>query len=188
MLRRTMPRGGRRGAAALRWWQRCLPDRRQRLRAAGTSARGQANDAHTRAAGREDTEGMSQAGQEEASSVRKASSGEVRQGKTKATEDPREREVMRFLKGLTTGPLVLGAAVVALCSPAPAAASPPVWSVQSFAVPSTFHTDDAVSANQRINVNATEGTFTLSFDGQTTGPITYNANAGPERIESAIDE
>src|SRR5665213_1600448 len=85
-----------------------------------------------------------------------------------------------------SGLLAAGVAAVALFSATPVlAASPPEWSIQSVAAPTAMQSTDAVSAVQKVTVNATGGTFTLTFEGQTTSAIAYNAIASS--VESELD-
>ena len=94
---------------------------------------------------------------------------------------------MRSFSVCRSGLLAAGVAAAALFSAtsALAAASPPEWSIQSVAAPTAMHTTDAVSAVQRVTVNATGGTFTLIFEKQTTSAIAYNATASS--VESELD-
>jgi hypothetical protein len=97
---------------------------------------------------------------------------------------------MRSFSVCRSGLLAAGVAAATLFSAASAlaAASPPEWSIQSVAAPTTMHTTDAVSAVQRVTVNATGGTFTLTFEGQTTGAIAFDAPAtGAHSVESELD-
>src|SRR5665213_3190506 len=56
------------------------------------------------------------------------------------------------------------------------------------AAPTAMQSTDAVSAVQKVIVNATGGTFTLTFEGQTTKPIAFDASAaGPHSVESELD-
>jgi hypothetical protein len=74
-------------------------------------------------------------------------------------------------------------AIAALLFAAPSlAAGPPVWSIQSVASPTIMQTSDAVGA--KVEILAKGGTFTLTFRGQTTGPIAYDASA--TGIQSAL--
>jgi hypothetical protein len=95
--------------------------------------------------------------------------------------------VSRFTRlALAALALAAGVAAVGLFSAASAlAVSPPEWSIQSIAAPTAMQTTDAISPVQQLTVNATGGTFTLSFEGQTTGAIAYNAKASS--IESELD-
>ncbi|HEY5046290.1 MAG TPA: hypothetical protein VII53_10580 [Solirubrobacteraceae bacterium] len=73
---------------------------------------------------------------------------------------------------------------VGLLSAAPAlAGSGPIWSIQSAAVPASMQTSD--DAGALVAVDAEGGTFTLSFEGQTTVPIAYDASS--PTLESALD-
>jgi len=95
---------------------------------------------------------------------------------------------MRSFTVCRSGLLAAGVAAATLFSAASALAAtapPPEWSIQSVAAPTAMHTTDAVSAVQQIQVVATEGTFTLSYGGQTTAPIAYNASAAT--VESALN-
>src|SRR5665213_4322280 len=96
---------------------------------------------------------------------------------------------MRAFGVYRSGLLAAGVAAVALFSATPVlAASPPEWSIQSVAAPTAMQSTDAVSAVQKVTVNATGGTFTLTFEGQTTSAIAYNASAaGPHSVESELD-
>src|SRR5665213_1572786 len=82
--------------------------------------------------------------------------------------------------------LAAATAGTVLLSAVPAlAVSGPLWSVQSVAAPTNMQRTDAVSAVQQVTVSATGGTFTLSFEGQTTKQIAYNASAAS--VESELD-
>jgi len=95
---------------------------------------------------------------------------------------------MRSFSAYKSWLLAGGVAIVALFSAAPAlAVSPPMWSVQSTAAPTMMRTD-AVCPVQQVSVSATGGTFTLTFEGQTTSPIAYDASAtGPHSVESELN-
>jgi hypothetical protein len=93
---------------------------------------------------------------------------------------------MRSFSVYKCGLLAAGVAVVALLSAAPALAGEgPIWSIQSAAVQTNMKTRDALSAVQQVKVAATGGTFTLSFEGQTTDAIAYDASAAT--VDSALD-
>jgi uncharacterized repeat protein (TIGR01451 family) len=97
---------------------------------------------------------------------------------------------MRSFTVCRSGLLAAGVAAATLFSAASAlaAASPPEWSIQSVAAPTAMHTTDAVSTVQRVTVTATGGTFTLAFEGQTTGAIAFDAPAtGAHSVESELD-
>jgi hypothetical protein len=88
--------------------------------------------------------------------------------------------------------LLVGTAVVAVllsAAPAFAAVGAPsvgaLWSVQSVAAPTIMKTSDSVSVVQQVAVAATSGTFTLTFEEQTTGPIAYDASASS--VEAALN-
>jgi hypothetical protein len=89
--------------------------------------------------------------------------------------------------------LVLASALFlsGLTSSALAALAPPIWSIQSVAAPTIMKTSDSVSAVQQIKVAATGGTFTLTFQGQTTVPIAHDAPAkesdGAGSVEAALN-
>jgi hypothetical protein len=59
----------------------------------------------------------------------------------------------------------------------------PIWSIQSVADPTIMQTSD--DAGALVKVNAEGGTFTLSYEGQTTVPIAYDASDAS--VESALD-
>ncbi|HEY5045926.1 MAG TPA: hypothetical protein VII53_08730 [Solirubrobacteraceae bacterium] len=95
--------------------------------------------------------------------------------------------VSRFTRlALAALSLAAGVTVVALFSAAPAlAASPPVWSIQSVAAPTIMQSSDTTHQAQDLVVNATGGTYTLTFEGQTTGPLFFIPGAG--EVQSALD-
>jgi hypothetical protein len=68
-------------------------------------------------------------------------------------------------------------------SATPAAAAP-VWNVTSEALPTAFQSTDTTNKVQRVMLDATGGTFTLSFGGDTTRPIKAPEGLG---IESDLD-
>jgi len=86
--------------------------------------------------------------------------------------------------------LLAGAAVVAavLLSAAPAfAVSGPIWSVQSVAAPTIMQSSDTTHKAQALIVNATGGTYTLTFEGQTTGPLSSSLRGKAGEVQSALD-
>jgi hypothetical protein len=85
--------------------------------------------------------------------------------------------------GLLAGVALLAAV---LLSAAPAlAVSGPVWSIQSVAAPTIMQSSDTTHEAQELIVNATGGTYTLTFEGQTTAPLDVFAGAG--EVQSALD-
>ena len=91
---------------------------------------------------------------------------------------------MRSLRTCKGTLLLAAITIVGLLSAAPALAeSGPIWSIQSEADPTIMQTSD--DAGAQIAVVAFGGTFTLSFDGQTTSPIAYDASRAS--VESALD-
>jgi hypothetical protein len=85
--------------------------------------------------------------------------------------------------------LLAGAAVVVavLLSAAPAfAVSGPTWSVQSVAVPTIMQSSETTQEAQDLIVNAEGGTYTLTFEGQTTSPL-IPASESEEEVQSALD-
>src|ERR1700722_9249341 len=80
--------------------------------------------------------------------------------------------------------LVLVVAFSITVIPAAAAGAAPIWSVTSEALPTAFQPSDTTNKVQRVLVDATGGTFTLSFGGDTTGPIKAPEGSG---IESDLD-
>jgi hypothetical protein len=82
--------------------------------------------------------------------------------------------------------LAAGVAVVALFAAAPAlAAAPPVWSIQSVPAPTIMQSSDTTHVAQDLIVNAEAGTYTLTFEGQTTGLLVFHEPA--EEVQSALD-
>ncbi len=78
--------------------------------------------------------------------------------------------------------------VTLLFSAGPASAAPPSagWSISSLAQPTNFSAGDTTIRGevQNVYVNATAGTFTLGYEGETTAPINYNATAA--EVEAAL--
>jgi hypothetical protein len=103
----------------------------------------------------------------------------------------KEPTVSRFTRSaLAALSLAAGVAVVALFSAAPAlAATPPLWSIQSVAAPTIMQSSDTTHQAQDLIVNATGGTYTLTFEGQTTGPLSFSlhGNGSEEEVQSALD-
>jgi hypothetical protein len=65
------------------------------------------------------------------------------------------------------------------------------WELGSIAQPTTFSPTDVEDEVARATVKATGGTFTLTAEGSTTGPIAFNAPAseseGPGSVEAALN-
>ncbi len=80
--------------------------------------------------------------------------------------------------------LLAGACLFAAICAAPASAAPaPAWSPLAVSGPTVL--PPTQSETQRLAVDAEGGTFTLTFEGQTTGPIAFNAEAA--EVEAALD-
>src|SRR5665213_4207250 len=91
---------------------------------------------------------------------------------------------MRSFGAYKSGLLATVTVGAALLSATPAlAGAGTIWSIQSAAVPTMMQTGD--DAGALVTVAATGGTFTLTFEGQTTGPIVYNAPRAS--VEVALD-
>jgi Domain of unknown function DUF11 len=81
--------------------------------------------------------------------------------------------------------LVLIMAMLLGIGMASAAMAAPVWRITSVAGPSNFEANSPQNEVQDITVNATGGTFTLSFAGEKTVSLPYNATES--QMESALD-
>ena len=94
-------------------------------------------------------------------------------------------QVMRssgtHMRALLVAAVAIGASL--LSAPSALAGSGPIWSIQSAALPTSMQTSD--DAGALVRVSATGGTFTLSYEGQTTAPIAYDASSAT--VESALD-
>jgi uncharacterized repeat protein (TIGR01451 family) len=77
------------------------------------------------------------------------------------------------------GTLALGAALAP--APAIAAAQSPQWTVIAVSAPTNFK--PAPNETQSVTIAAAGGTYTLTFEGQTTNPIMYNATAAVVQAE-----
>ncbi len=76
------------------------------------------------------------------------------------------------------GPVVTFLLFVAMTSTGLAAGPGPGWSIGSIAKPTNFRASDFTGPVYNIYINATGGTFTLGYEGETTQPIAYNAATG----------
>jgi hypothetical protein len=74
--------------------------------------------------------------------------------------------------------------VVVAAEASPAAAASPWWHLQSGSRPSYIRPGSAADASTELSVSATTGTFTLSFLGEATAPLAFNATAAA--IQSAL--
>jgi hypothetical protein len=115
--------------------------------------------------------------------------GERRARASHARPATSEKHSPRLLASTADGQLRLwiavSAALVVLFICAPSAFAAPVWNVESEALPTSFQSSDTTSSVQDLVVNATGGTYTLSFAGQTTTPLAFNASDA--EVASALD-
>ena len=90
------------------------------------------------------------------------------------------RSFSAYKSGLVAAAVVLAALLSATSACAKVGT---IWSIQSSAVPTNMQTSD--DAGALVKVEAEGGTFTLTYEGQTTVPIAYDAAAAT--VEAALN-